>query len=73
MPSSASSTFAVTLLRFHRRRWRVALLHSLKGVRFGVPGRPVKAGKDQQLVDDLDCPGNGAWTLGSHQIPGIRR
>ena len=44
-----------------------------EGSAIWAPGRNVKAGKDQQLVDDLDRPGNGARTLGSHQIPGIRR
>jgi hypothetical protein len=72
MPSSASSTFTVTLLRFHRRRWRVFVAFP-EGRAIWAPGRNVKAGKDQQLVDDLDRPGNGARTLGSHQIPGIRR
>ena len=49
MPSSASSTFTVTLLRFHRRRWRVALLHSLKGVRFGLREEMLRLARTNSL------------------------
>ena len=49
MSSSASSTFTVTLLRFHRRRWRVALLHSLKGVRFGLREEMLRLARTNSL------------------------